>query len=80
MAASVFAEDTVTEYEYEYEYTVTVKYQPERSNPIDVTYTFYATSQMEAMDIAQRMCAWEHGPGTVLTCGIPQETGKKRAK
>jgi hypothetical protein len=79
MAASVFAA-TVTEYEY----TVSVTYQPKgvsggpKPATKTATYTFYAASQMEAMDIAKRMCEWENGAGTVISCGIPKETGKSR--
>jgi len=80
MAASVFAQNTVTEYEY----TVTVRYQPKGTTSSnaqkDATYTFYATSQMEAMDIAKRMCEWDNGAGTVISCGIPRETGKSRTR
>ena len=76
MAASVFANERVTEYEY----TVTVQYRTRSGGTSSATYTFYATSQMEAMDIAQRMCEWENGPGSVISCGIPRETGRSRTR
>jgi hypothetical protein len=76
MAASVFADDA----KYEYEYKVVVTYVINKI-PTTKTYYVWASSNSEAMDLAERTCKWDIGnSGKVTSCGIPVATGKSRPR
>lgn len=72
MAVSVFAEDT------EYEYTVTVQYRTKGGHVGSKTYTLWASSVSDAREQAKKLCEWDFGPNSNISCGIPQVTGKSR--
>jgi hypothetical protein len=77
-AASVFADERTLEYEY----LVEMRYIPSPgASARTKDYPVWASSQGEAMDLAERACKWDFGSGVrILNCGIPRPTGNSRPK
>ena len=80
MAVSVFAQDRTLEYEYNVSITYQTGSGANRKNNTK-TYPVWASSQSEAMELAKQACAWDIGSdGNVISCGLPEPTGRSRPR
>jgi hypothetical protein len=80
MAISVFANDP----NFQYEYSVSITFERTSStggrNRNTQTFLVWASSTDEAMALAKEVCEWDHGKGSVISCGFPVPTGKQRPR